>query len=72
MSATLVHSYVVDEQAAGGALAESFIERLKSGEPVGADDLAQQLSIARFGSVERQRAFAARIQQALIAGVRDA
>lgn len=66
------HSYALDEQAAGAAMAEAFIERIESGEAIGADEMAQHLSLARFGSIERQRAFAARLQQALVERCRDA
>lgn len=71
MSGALVHPYVADEQAAGYAQAEEFLVRLTN-EPCAVDDLVQAISLARFGSVERQRAFCARIQRALIEGARDA
>lgn len=57
-------SFTADEQMKGCKQAEAFLARLH--EPVGADDLAQQIGIARFGSIERQRAFVARIQQELV------
>ncbi|MDT3680439.1 MAG: hypothetical protein ROZ64_16585 [Burkholderiaceae bacterium] len=68
MSARL---YVAAQHDEGFRQAERFLDRLATG-PCGADDLAQELSIARFGSLERQRAFCARLQQALLEGVRDA
>lgn len=67
-----VHPYTVDEQDAGRALAESFLARVASGEPIEMDALCQQLGIARMASLERQRGFASRLQEALIEGARDA
>lgn len=65
-----VSSFNATEQAIGVEQAEAFLARLH--EPVGADDLAQAISIARFGSIERQRALLARIQQELVRRARDA
>jgi len=67
-----VHPYTRDEHDAGFALAKLFLARIASGEPIEADGLAQQLSIARMASLERLRAFAAAIQAALFEGARDA
>lgn len=62
-----------DEQMADGfEQAERFIERVRSGEPIETDALAQQAAIARLGSLERLRGFCAHIQQVLVAEVRDA
>lgn len=66
------HAFVDEEQRLGCQQAEAFLARVESGEPIECDDLAQQLSLARFGSCERQRAFAGRIQQAMVEGVRGA
>ncbi|MDT3680295.1 MAG: hypothetical protein ROZ64_15840 [Burkholderiaceae bacterium] len=52
--------------------AESFIARIKSGEPITMDELAQQIGLARMGSMERLRGFCSRLQAALLEGVRDA
>jgi hypothetical protein len=65
-------SYRDEQHAEGAKQAERFIARLESGEPIAADELAQQMSIARFGSIERQRAFTSRIQAVLIERCRDA
>jgi len=65
MTAALVHPFTADELAAGRALAESFLERVASGEPIEADGLAQQFELARMGSMARARGFAARLQEVL-------
>lgn len=66
------HPFTDEEQRIGREQAEAFLLRIESGEPIEVDSLAQALSIARFGSCERQRAFAARVQQVLIERCRDA
>jgi len=66
------HPFTDEENRIGAAQAEAFIARILSGEPIAADELAQQLALARFGSCERQRAFASRIQAVLVARCRDA
>ena len=58
------HPYLADELAAGRAQAEQFLERLAAG-PVETDALAQQVELARMGSMARARGFAARLQEVL-------
>lgn len=71
MTAAL-HPYSADEMAAGQALADAFLQRVTSREPIEADALAQQAAIARLGAPERLRGFHARIQRALVEGACDA
>lgn len=66
------HPYSVDEQIAGQRQAESFLLRVWAGDPMGVDELASQIELARQASLVRSRAFAARIQLALQGGGRDA
>lgn len=72
MSGALLHPYLRDELAAGRALADDFLRRIARREPIEMDALCQQLGIARMASLERQRGFASRLQEALIEGARDA
>lgn len=61
------HPYHADELAAGRSQADAFLARLAGG-PVECDALAQQVEIARMGSIVRLRGFAARIQQEFSGG----
>lgn len=61
---TAPHPYEQDELAAGRAQAGQFLERIAAG-PIEVDALAQQVELARMGSMPRLRGFAARIQEAL-------
>lgn len=61
------HPYLQDELAAGRAQAAAFLDRLRTG-PVECDALAQQVELARHGSLARMRGFAARIQEVLLQG----
>lgn len=72
MSGALVHPFTQDELAAGRALADAFLARIESGEPVECDALAQAIELSRMGSHARMRGFAARVQQHMIERVRDA
>lgn len=58
------HPFTDAELAAGRSQADAFLERLASG-PVEADALAQQIELARMGSMARARGFAARLQEVL-------
>jgi hypothetical protein len=63
------HPYTIDEMHAGRALADAFMARVEAREPIGCDDLTQQMLIARNGSMERLRGFCSRLQDLLLAGV---
>lgn len=65
-------SYTDEQMREGFDQAEAFVERIKSGAPITMDELAQQIGLARMGSMERLRGFASRLQAALLEGVRDA
>lgn len=60
----MTHPCLQDELAAGRAQATAFLDRLRTG-PIEADGLAQQVELARHGSLARMRGFAARIQEVL-------
>ncbi|HML96835.1 MAG TPA: hypothetical protein PKC29_15630 [Thermodesulfobacteriota bacterium] len=58
--------YSDEQMRQGYGQAESFIARIKSGEPIMMDALAQQFELARMGSMARARGFAARLQAVLM------
>lgn len=64
MSGATCHPYLADELDEGRRQAQSFLDRLAAG-PVEADGLAQQIELARMGSLARMRGFAARLQEIL-------
>lgn len=65
------HPYLEAEETAGCAQADRFLARLVTG-PCETNDLAQEIALARMGSVERQEAFCGRLQLALTEALRDA